>query len=117
MSASPSPTCVGGGSAASRSTPACFVADRNVSCSWPQQSSRSNASATAKRLAEFLQSAAVDEQIMTQRMRDAEHSSARAAGSCPSLVYEAASREEEVRLDRAEDAVVENTVYPVHPVL
>ena len=75
-------------------------------------------SVTAKRLAEFLQSAALDEQIITQRMRDAEHSSVRAVGSSPSPLYETASGEaEEVRLDEVEDAVVENTVYPVHRVL
>lgn len=74
-------------------------------------------SVTAQRLAEFLQSAALDEQIMTQRLRDAEHSSVHTSGSSPTPCEETANTDaENVPLDQDEDAV-ENAVYPVHPLL
>ncbi|HLG69870.1 MAG TPA: DDE-type integrase/transposase/recombinase [Chloroflexota bacterium] len=71
-------------------------------------------SVTAKRLAEFLQSAAVDEQIMTQRLRDGERSSMNASGSSTAPFRETASSgAEEMPPDQDEDAVMD-AIYPVH---
>jgi len=74
---------------------------------------------TAKRLADFLQSASADEDLSAQRMRDAEHASAQLA-SGPALFLEgtAALENDEGRLPSVDDgdAVVEYAIYPVHPV-